>query len=180
VPVGKDQQQHLEMTRDIAGSFNHSYGDVLVVPEGKYDERVMIVPGTDGRKMSKSYDNFLNIFLPEKQLKKQVMGIVTDATPLEDPKDPDTCNVFALYSLLAEAPDTQEMRNKYLAGGFGYGHAKSALLELILDSFKEERVKFDSWMNDKTTMDQELKIGADKARIVASETLSRVRKAAGY
>ncbi len=180
VPVGKDQQQHLEMTRDIAGSFNHSYGDVLVVPEGKYDERVMIVPGTDGRKMSKSYDNFLNIFLPEKQLKKQVMGIVTDATPLEDPKDPDTCNVFALYSLLAEAPETQEMRNKYLAGGFGYGHAKSALLELILDSFKEERVKFDSWMNDKTTMDQELKIGADKARIVASETLSRVRKAAGY
>jgi tryptophanyl-tRNA synthetase len=180
VPVGKDQQQHLEMTRDIAGSFNHSYGDVLVVPEGKYDERVMIVPGTDGRKMSKSYDNFLNIFLPEKPLKKQVMGIVTDATPLEDPKDPDTCNVFALYSLLAEAPDTQEMRNKYLAGGFGYGHAKSALLELILDSFKEERVKFDSWMNDKTTMDQELKIGADKARIVASETLSRVRKAAGY
>lgn len=180
VPVGKDQQQHLEMTRDIAGAFNHSYGEVLVVPEGKYDKRVMIVPGTDGRKMSKSYDNFINVFLPEKKLKKQVMSILTDSTPLEEPKNPDTCNVFALYSLLADEEKTADLRGKYLAGGFGYGHAKSALLELILDEFKSEREKFDMWMNDKDTMDKELAIGADKARSVARETLSRVRSSAGY
>lgn len=180
VPVGKDQQQHLEMTRDIAGTFNHSYGEVLVIPEGKYDERVMIVPGTDGRKMSKSYDNFINIFLPEKKLKKQVMSIVTDSIPLEEPKDPDTCNVFALYQLLASESDTKDMREKYQAGGYGYGHAKTALFELILEHFKEERIKFDGWMNDKANMDAELAKGAEKARAVASKTLERVRSAAGY
>jgi len=175
VPIGKDQRQHLEMTRDMANAFNHRYGDVLVVPEGSYDERVMLVPGTDGRKMSKSYNNFINVFLPEKQLKKQVMSIETDSTPLEDPKDPDTCNVFALYSLLANEADTQTMRSNYEAGGYGYGHAKKELLGAILEEFSEARDAFNHWMDDRAALDEELHKGAEKARAIASETLSRVR-----
>src|SRR6202008_4961403 len=129
VPVGKDQLQHLEMSRDIARSFNHQYGDTFIVPEAKISEEVMIVPGTDGQKMSKSYNNFINIFLPEKELKKVVMGIVTASTPLEEPMAPDTCNVFSLYKLVATPAQTEDLRAKYLAGGFGYGRAKTALLE---------------------------------------------------
>jgi tryptophanyl-tRNA synthetase len=180
VPVGKDQKQHLEMTRDIAGAFNHKYGEVLVLPEASIDERVMIVPGTDGRKMSKSYNNYINIFLAEKELKKQVMAIVTDSTPLEEPKDPDTCNVFALFKLVATHSETEDLRRKYLAGNFGYGHAKTALLELLLSKYADERLQFNYWMSDKTALDEELIKGAEKARSIATKTLTRVREALGF
>ena len=149
VPVGKDQRQHLEMTRDIARAINHHYNeDVLVIPEARIDEKVMTVPGIDGRKMSKSYDNYIDIFLPEKQLKKSVMSIETDSTPLEEPKNPDTCNVFALYSLLADANRTNAMKQNYLKGGYGYGHAKKELLGLILDKYNEERKVFNHYTEE--------------------------------
>lgn len=181
VPVGKDQKQHLEMTRDIAKSLNNRYQEeVLVVPEASISEEVMIVPGTDGRKMSKSYNNFIDVFLPKKQLKKQVMSIVTDSTPLEEPKNPDTCNVYALYKLMANEQQDAEIREKYLAGGFGYGHAKTALLELILDEFAEERKRFDELMENPESIYAELKTGAEKARPVAHATLKRVREKVGY
>lgn len=180
VPVGKDQIQHLEMTRDIASSLNHKYGETLVIPEAKIDENVMIVPGTDGQKMSKSYNNFIDIFLPEKKLRKQVMGIVTDSTPLEEPKDPDTDNVFALYKLLASPEQTETMRQNYLGGNYGYGHAKQALYELILENFKAEREKFNYYMENLPELDAELAKGADKARVVAQDVLARVRAKLGY
>jgi tryptophanyl-tRNA synthetase len=180
VPVGKDQLQHLEMARDIARSFNSQCGETFVVPEPLIDERVMIVPGTDGQKMSKSYNNFINIFLPEKELKKVIAGIITDATPLEAPKNPDTCNVFALYRLLATPEQTETMKANYLQGGYGYGHAKSALLELILEKFGEERIRYHQYMNDKTLLDAQLFAGADKARAIAHSVLARVRKTLGY
>jgi tryptophanyl-tRNA synthetase len=179
VPVGKDQLQHLEMARDIAEKVNNKYGDVFVVPEAKIDETVMIVPGTDGQKMSKSYNNFINIFLPEKELKKVVMGIITDATPLEAPKNPDNCNVFALYKLLASEQQTAEMRANYLKGGYGYGHAKTALYELILDKFKSQRELYTHYMNNRNELDERLQVGADKARVVAKETLKRLREKLG-
>lgn len=179
VPVGKDQLQHLEMARDIAEKVNNKYGDVFVIPEAKTDETVMIVPGTDGQKMSKSYNNFINIFLPEKELKKVVMSIVTDATPLEAPKNPDTCNVFALYKLLASEEQTAEMRANYVKGGYGYGHAKTALLELILEKFKTQRELYNHYMNNREELDARLQVGADKARKIARETLKRMREKLG-
>src|SRR5690606_23291741 len=142
VPVGKDQLQHLEITRDVAERFNHQMGETFVLPQAKISEEVMIVPGTDGNKMSKSRNNFLNIFLTEKELKKQVMSIQTDSTPLEEPKNPDTDNVFALYKLVATPEQTEEMRQNYLNGGYGYGHAKNALLEVLLDNYATARAKF--------------------------------------
>lgn len=180
VPVGKDQLQHLEMTRDIAEKFNHLYGETFVVPEAKIDEQVMIVPGTDGQKMSKSYNNFINIFLPEKELKKVVMGIVTDAKTLEEPKEPETCNVFRLYQLLASSTQIEEMRKNYLAGNYGYGHAKTALLQVILDKFGNARSTYDKLMNDKTALDAELKKGEEKARTIANTVLKKVREKIGY
>lgn len=180
VPVGKDQLQHLEITRDIASSFNHHYGETLVVPEARIDEKVMIIPGTDGQKMSKSYNNFINIFLPDKELKKVVMSIVTDSTPLEEPKNPDTCNVFSLYRLLGNESQVSDLKAKYLAGNFGYGHAKTALLDLLLDKFSEERRAYSEYMNDKDMLEKKLLAGADKARAIASEVLGRVRKKLGY
>ncbi len=180
VPVGKDQVQHLEMTRDIAEKFNNKFGNVFVVPEVKVDEAVMIVPGIDGQKMSKSYNNFINIFLPEKELKKIVMSIVTDATPLEEPKNPDTCNVFALYKLLAAKEQIEEMRANYLKGGYGYGHAKTALYELILDKFKTPRETYNYYMLNRNELDAKLQIGADKARVIAKATLKRVREKLGF
>ena len=139
VPVGKDQKQHLEMTRDIATAFNHQFGETFVIPEAIINKEVMTVPGIDGQKMSKSYDNIIDIFLPDKQLRKKVMSIVTDSTPLEEPKNPDTCNVFAIFSLLAEQDQVQQLRQKYLGGNYGYGHAKQELFELILEKIKHER-----------------------------------------
>lgn len=180
VPVGKDQQQHLEMARDIAGAFNHRYGDVFVLPEARIDETVMTVPGTDGQKMSKSYGNTIDIFLPEKQLKKQVMSIVTDSTPLEDPKDPDHDVVFSLYSLLASDSDVQAMRENYQGGNYGYGHAKKALLGLILDEFKSEREQFDYFMRNPRELDEILKEGEEKARKVITGVLDKIRKKLGY
>jgi tryptophanyl-tRNA synthetase len=180
VPVGKDQLQHLEITRDIARSFNHRMGEILVIPEARVNEQTMMIPGTDGRKMSKSYNNFINIFLPEKELKKKIGEIVTDSKALEEPKDPDACTVFALYKTVATPEQTAEMRLNYQRGNFGYGHAKKALLELILERFSSAREKFIRLMNDFSAIDSELKKGEMKARKIASEVLDRVRKASGY
>lgn len=179
VPVGKDQLQHLEMTRDIAASFNHRYGETFVLPDPRIDERVMIIPGTDGQKMSKSYNNFIDIFLPEKQLRKSVMSVVTDSTPLEEPKNPDTCTVFTLYSLLAGVEDIARMRQNYLGGNYGYGHAKQALFEIILSTFSKERELFDHLMENPEEIDNKLKKGEAKAREIARPVLEKVKKKIG-
>ena len=180
VPVGKDQKQHLEMTRDMASSFNHKFGETFVMPEPLIDERVMVVPGTDGRKMSKSYNNYINIFLPDKQLRKVVMKVETDSTPLEEPKNPDTCNVFALYSLLANEEQLSAMRQNYLAGNYGYGHAKQALFELIVERYATERAKYFKLMENKAAIDELLQQGAAKARKVAQPVLQKVRAKLGF
>jgi tryptophanyl-tRNA synthetase len=180
VPVGKDQMQHLEMTRDIAEKFNNAYGDVFVIPEGKVNEATMLIPGIDGKKMSKSLNNFINIFLPEKELKKIIMSIVTDATPLEAPKNPDTCNVFTLYKLIASETQIAEMRENYLKGGYGYGHAKTAFYDLLLQTFKTQRATYDHYMNNRIELDSKLQEGADKARKIAKVTLNRVRQKLGF
>lgn len=181
VPVGKDQQQHLEMTRDMAGALNHAYGiEVLKLPESVIREDVKTVPGTDGQKMSKSYGNTIDIFTGAKALKKQVMGILTDSTPLEEPKNPDTCNVFALYRLLADEDQTAQMRQNYLGGNYGYGHAKKALLELILERYGSAREKYQSLMADPDQIEAFLKAGADKARPIAQAVLQRVREKTGF
>lgn len=180
VPVGKDQEQHLEFTRDVAHRFNHKMGDTFVVPETVHHEETMLVPGIDGEKMSKSRNNFINIFLPDKKLRKQIMGIQTDSKELEDPKDPDTCNVFALYKLLATHEQISEMRVNYEAGGYGYGHAKQALYELITETFKSQRERYNHLMENPEEVEQALKIGAEKARANAKEVLTRVRSKVGY
>ncbi|MDG1849051.1 MAG: tryptophan--tRNA ligase [Flavobacteriales bacterium] len=180
VPVGKDQKQHLEMTRDMAKAFNHTYGDTLIEPESRIDERVMIIPGTDGQKMSKSYNNFINIFLPDKKLRKQIMGIQTDSTPMEDPKEPDSCNVFKIYKLLATEEQTKNMEINYKGGNYGYGHAKQALYEVIIEKYAQERIRFNELMNNKELVEQELLKGAEKARSIAQDVLKRVRTKIGY
>ncbi len=180
VPVGKDQVQHLEMTRDIASKFNTAYGETFVIPEVKVDESVMTIPGTDGQKMSKSYNNFIDIFLPEKELKKNIGLIVTDSTPLEDPKNPDTCNVFILYSLLGNEHQIADLRAKYLAGNFGYGHAKVALYELILEKYSKERTLFDHYMANTNEIEIELQKGAEKARAIAFKVLAKVKSRLGF
>ncbi|WP_200977164.1 tryptophan--tRNA ligase [Echinicola sp. 20G] len=181
VPVGKDQLQHLEMTRDIASTFNHRVDEeILTLPEPRISEDVMIIPGTDGQKMSKSYNNYIDIFLPAKQLKKNVYSIVTDSTPLEEPKNPDTCNVFKLYSLIATVQQTEELRQKYLGGNFGYGHAKKELLDLITEKYAEERATFDYYMNNLEELDAKLAEGEAKAREVAQNTLNKVREKLGF
>jgi tryptophanyl-tRNA synthetase len=181
VPVGKDQIQHLEITRDIASAFNNKYQqEIFVLPQVKIDENVMTIPGTDGQKMSKSYNNFINIFLPEKDLLKVVKTIITDTTPLEEPKNPDTCNVFKLYSLLADANQIAEMRNNYIKGGYGYGHAKTALYELILSKFERPRKRFNELMGNTQLLEKELQIGEEKARKIAQEKLKQVRSVLGF
>lgn len=180
VPVGKDQLQHLEMTRDVASRFHAKMGEAFVLPDAQVQEETKLIPGTDGAKMSKSKNNLINIFLPEKKLRKQVMSIQTDSTPLEEPKDPDSCNVFALYSLLATPEQTRQMRANYLGGNYGYGHAKQALFELILERFGEERKRFDHFMSNLEEIDQALHVGAEKAKRVADEVLGRVRQKLGY
>ena len=180
VPVGKDQLQHLEITRDVASRFNHQMGETFVVPKAKIQEYTQHIPGTDGQKMSKSKNNTINIFLPEKKLRKQIMGIQTDSTALEDPKDPDTCTVFTLYSLLAPASSVQELRARYQAGGMGYGHAKQLLLDLILNRFSEEREKYDYFHQHPEEVYIALAKGAEKARKVAQEVLLRIRDKVGY
>ena len=180
VPVGKDQLQHLEMTRDVANRLNNMVGETLVPPQAKIQEETKLVPGTDGEKMSKSRDNIINIFLPDKKLRKQIMSIQTDSTPLEDPKNPDTDNVFALYKLMASEDQIAEMRNNYLGGNFGYGHAKQALYELILEKFATIRSRYNYFMENHSEVDEILAKGAVKARAVASEVLHRTRTKLGY
>ncbi|MEY3086805.1 MAG: Tryptophan--tRNA ligase [Bacteroidota bacterium] len=180
VPVGKDQKQHIEMARDVANRFNLTYGDTFVLPEEQIQPDTMLIPGTDGEKMSKSRNNYIDIFLPEKQLRKQIMSIVSDSTPLEEPKNPDTCHTFALYKLLASPAQTDEMKANYLGGNYGYGHAKQALFELILEKFSHERTRFDHLMANTAEIDAALSIGAQKARSVAQEVLKRTRTKVGY
>ena len=180
VPVGKDQKQHLEMARDIASTFNNQYGETFVLPDPKIDENVMTVPGTDGQKMSKSYGNTLDLFIPDKQLRKQVMSIVTDSTPLEEPKNPDNDNVFALYSLLATPEQQQEMRQKYEGGNFGYGHAKQELYELIISKYAKERELYNFYMSNLPELHKKLEEGEAKAREIARTTLMKVRDKLGF
>ena len=180
VPVGKDQLQHLEMTRDIASAFNHKMGEVFRLPNPKIDESVMTIPGTDGQKMSKSYGNTIDIFLPDKKLRKQVMSIVTDSTPLEDPKDPDTDNVFRLYSLLASDSEIEEMRSNYLGGNYGYGHAKQALFECIINKYQKEREQFNYLMENPDELESKLQEGEEKAREIALKVLGRAKETLGF
>ena len=180
VPVGKDQLQHLEMTRDVANRLNNIVGETLVPPQAKIQEHTQLVPGIDVEKMSKSRDNVINIFLSDKQLRKQIMKIQTDSTPLEEPKNPDTDNVFALYKLLGSEEQIAEMRANYEGGNYGYGHAKQALYELIIDKFADVRAKYNHYMENKHEIDEALTIGAEKARKVAKEVLQRVRAKVGY
>lgn len=180
VPVGKDQKQHLEMTRDIASSFNHQYGETFVLPDAKIDENLMTIPGTDGQKMSKSYGNTIDIFQTDKKLRKNVMSIVTDSTPLEEPKDPDTCNVFNIYRILANDEQIAEMRANYTRGNYGYGHAKQALFELIVEEHKDIREKYDYFINNLPDLEAKLKKGEEKAAEIAEGVLQRVRPKLGF
>ncbi len=180
VPVGKDQLQHLEFARDVAGRFNYQMGETFVLPKESIREDIMIIPGTDGEKMSKSRRNYINIFLSDKELKKQIMSIQTDSTPLEAPKDPNNCNVFALYKLLATETQTAQMAANYRGGNYGFGHAKTALYELILEKFAQPREKFAYYMDHLSQVDEILREGAEKASQVAKQTLQRVREKLGY
>ncbi|HRE77790.1 MAG TPA: tryptophan--tRNA ligase [Flavobacterium sp.] len=180
VPVGKDQLQHLEITRDVASRFNHQMGETFVLPEAKIQEETMYIPGTDGNKMSKSRGNIINIFLDDKALRKQIMSIETDSKPLEEPKDPKTCKVFAIYKLVASAEEVQQMTANYLAGNYGYGHAKQALFELVLERFKTEREKYHYYMTNLAEVDKALAEGATKAGKIADGVLKRVRNKLGF
>ena len=180
VPVGKDQLQHLEMTRDVANRFNNIVGETLVAPQAKIQENTKLVPGTDGEKMSKSRNNIINIFLSDKKLRKQIMSIKTDSLGLEEPKNPDTDNVFGLYKLLASDTQIAEMRANYEGGNYGYGHAKQALFELIIDKFATVRERYNHFMANKQEIDDALMVGSVKATKVANEVLQRVRAKIGY
>ncbi|MEX2512174.1 MAG: tryptophan--tRNA ligase [Cyclobacteriaceae bacterium] len=181
VPVGKDQLQHLEIARDIASTFNHRIGkDLLTLPEPKINEEVMIIPGTDGQKMSKSYHNYIDIFLPEKQLKKNINTIITDSTPLEEPKNPDTCTVYKLFSLIADQAETLSLRERYFAGNFGYGHAKNELLSLILEKYKGERDRYQYLMSNPGELELKLLEGEKKAKESALVLLTKIRKHLGF
>jgi tryptophanyl-tRNA synthetase len=176
VPVGKDQKQHLEMTRDMAEAFNRAYGETFVVPEGVIDERIMVIPGIDGQKMSKSYGNYIDIFQPEKELQKVVKKVISDSTPLEAPKDPTNDVTFKLYSLIAPAADVETMRQNYLAGGYGYGHAKQALFEALKTRFAKERELFDYYyQQNPAALEQKLQEGEEKARAIAAQKMNEVR-----
>ncbi|WP_282054040.1 tryptophan--tRNA ligase [Maribacter luteus] len=180
VPVGKDQLQHLEITRDVAARFHSKLGETFIMPEAKIQDNAMIIPGTDGKKMSKSSGNLINLFQTDKKLRKQIMGIETDSTPMEDPKNPDTDNVFALYKIIASDSQIEEMRANYLGGNYGYGHAKQALYEVLLERFGEIREKYDYYINHLEEVDKALDLGAVKARKVADDVILRVRTKLGY
>ncbi len=179
VPVGADQKQHIEVTRDIAVRFNNAYGEIFTVPKEHIIESVAVVPGTDGRKMSKSYDNTIGIFEPEGSIRKKIMRIVTDSTPVAEPKDPDKCNVFALLKLVASPDELAEWENKYRSGGMGYSEAKKRLAELMIDYFKPFRQKRTELENNIAYVKEVLANGAKRARTVAAETLAEARKAVG-
>lgn len=181
VPVGKDQIQHIEIARDIAAAFNRTYQkEVLVLPEVSVQPDAMTIPGTDGQKMSKSYGNFIDIYLEEKALRKVVMSIKTDSTPLEEPKNPDTCTVVKLYSLLTTPSETENLRQLYLGGNFGYGAAKQMLFDKIMETFGEARIRYQELMNDPKELDAILDLGAEKARNIAVEVLGRVKPLVGF
>ncbi|GGG47346.1 tryptophan--tRNA ligase [Hymenobacter glacieicola] len=180
VPVGKDQIQHLEITRDIAAAFNTRYGETFVLPQARVDAELMTIPGLDGQKMSKSYGNIIDIFADDKSLLKTIRSIVSDSTPLEEPKNPDTDTTFKLYSLLATAEETADLRQRYEAGGYGYGHAKAALYELIVQRFAAEREQFNFYSNNLPEVDRKLAEGAQKAQAYGSEVLNKVRERVGY
>ena len=180
VPVGKDQQQHLEMTRDVASRFNNIYGETFVLPIAKVNKETQLISGTNGEKMSKSKGNIIDIFLPVKALKKQIMGIQTNSTPIDEPKDYESCNVFKLYSLIADQNSINSLKENYIGGGFGYGHAKTELFNYILTKFSKERDSFNYYMSNKEELDKVLKTGAVKANKVAQEVLNRVREKLGY
>ena len=180
VPVGKDQLQHLEITRDVASRFNHQMGETFVIPEAIVQQDGLLIPGTNGGKMSKSANNIINIFLDDKSLRKQVMSIETDSTPLEDPKNPETCNAFGIYKLLATEEQLATMTANYLGGNYGYGHAKQALFELICEKFKTEREKYNYYINNRPEVDALLKIGAQKSATIANDVLAKVRAKLGY
>jgi tryptophanyl-tRNA synthetase len=180
VPVGKDQLQHIEITRDVASRFNHQMGETFVLPEASLREDTMYVPGIDGQKMSKSRGNIIDIFVNDKALRKQIMSIQTDSTPLEDPKNPDTCHVFALYRILASETEVEQLRMQYEAGGFGYGHAKQALFECIVHRFGDIRDRYQYYLSHPEEVEQALALGAQKARKVAQGVLHRVRMKVGF
>ena len=180
VPVGKDQLQHLEITRDVAIKFNNKHGETFVIPEAKVNESTKYVTGTNGEKMSKSKGNIIDIFLPEKQLKKQIMSIQTDSTPLEEPKEFQNCNVFKIFKLIADENQTNEMKNKYQNGGYGYGHAKNDLFNLILEKYKDNRSKFDYLMYNKKEIDLILSEGSKKAESTATQVIKRVKTKLGF
>ena len=180
VPVGKDQLQHLEITRDVAIKFNNKHGETFVIPEAMINETTKYVTGTNGEKMSKSKGNIIDIFLPEKELKKQIMTIQTDSTPLELPKDYESCNVFKIIKLIAENNHVDEIKNKYKSGGYGYGHAKTELFEIILSKYKNQRDKYNHLMSNKKEIDAVLLDGASRAKATANEVLRRVKTKLGY
>jgi tryptophanyl-tRNA synthetase len=180
VPVGKDQKQHLEMSKDMAEVFNRTYGEVFVLPESIIDENVMVIPGTDGAKMSKSYNNYIDVFLDEKPLLKVVKSIISDSTPLEEPKNPDNDVTFKIYSLVASDSEIEEMRQNYLKGGYGYGHAKQALFEKLWKGFEKERDIFNYYMNNEDELERKLQAGEEKARVIAEKTIKEVRKVVGF
>lgn len=180
VPVGKDQVQHVEMAQDIAGVINHNYkAELLKIPQAITNEQLMTIPGLDGRKMSKSYDNHIPLFIPEKQLRKTIMKIVTNSQGVEEPKDPETCNVFALYKLFADEAEQAALAKRYRAGGLGWGHAKQELFEKLNSVIAPMREKYDALMADTSQIDAVLADGAERARDVAAGTIARLRKAIG-
>jgi tryptophanyl-tRNA synthetase len=180
IPVGKDQLQHIEMTRDVASRFHAKMGEAFVLPKAKIQEQTKLIPGTDGQKMSKSKNNVIDIFQNDKKLRKQIMSIKTDSTPLEEPKDWNSCNCFALYELLASAEEIAEMKKNYEVGNYGYGHAKQALFELICKQFSDERERYNHYIANPDEIVQALALGAEKANAVANKVLSRVRQKLGY
>jgi tryptophanyl-tRNA synthetase len=179
VPVGADQKQHIEVTRDIAIRFNNAYGEVLTLPKEHIIESVAVVPGLDGRKMSKSYGNTIEIFEPEASVKKKIMRIVTDSVPVEEPKDPDKCSVFALLKLVASTDELEEWENRYRNGGLGYGQVKKRLAELMIDYFGPFRQRRAELENNTDYVREVLASGAARARAVAVETLEKARQAVG-
>jgi tryptophanyl-tRNA synthetase len=180
VPVGKDQLQHLEITRDVASRFNAKFGETFVLPDAKIQEDTQLIPGTDGEKMSKSKGNIINIFETDKVLRKNIMRIETDSKGLEEPKDPSTCNIFKLYQLLGSPAQIEDLKTKYLAGNVGYGHAKQALFDLVCKKFAKERESYNYFITHLDEVEQILQEGAKKASAVANEVLQRVRTKIGY
>ncbi len=180
VPVGKDQLQHLEMTRNVAARFNHQMGETFVLPREKIQENTQYIIGTDGNKMSKSKNNMINIFLPDNDLRKQIMSIKTDSKTIEEAKNPESCNVFKLFSLLAEPDSIENLKKQYLVGGMGYGHAKQTLFELIVKKFKTEREKFNYYQDHPEEVEIALAKGAVKASKIADDVLIRVRQKLGF